>query len=89
MSAELAVELLKAMIFQAVQLATPILLAAMLIGLGISLFQAVTSIHEQTLTFVPKTIGILSILIVLMPWMLRSLVEFAAAMIQKMPQMAR
>ena len=58
MNPEFAVDLLKTMIFQAVTLATPILVTAMVIGLAISLFQAVTAIQEATLTLVPKTLGI-------------------------------
>lgn len=89
MNPEFAVELLKSMMFQAVTLATPILVTAMVIGLGISLFQAVTTIHEQTLTFVPKTLGIVALLIVLLPWMLRSITEFTTMIIEKMPQMVQ
>jgi flagellar biosynthetic protein FliQ len=73
----------------AVTLASPILLTAMAIGLAVSLFQSVTSIQEQTLTFVPKALAIVALLILLMPWMLRTLVEFAAGMISKMPQMVQ
>ena len=87
MNAEFAVELLKTMMFQAVSLAAPILLAAMIIGLAISLFQAVTSIHEQTLTFVPKALAIVALLVFLLPWMLRSAIEFTTAIIEKIPQM--
>jgi flagellar biosynthetic protein FliQ len=61
----------------------------MAIGLAVSLFQSVTSIQEQTLSFVPKALGILSLLILLMPWILRTLIEFTTAMIEKMPQMVR
>ena len=89
MNAALATDLLKILMTNAVTLATPILVTAMLIGLAVSLFQSVTSIQEQTLTFVPKVLGIVAILILLMPWMLRTLVEYAAAMISKMPQMAQ
>jgi flagellar biosynthesis protein FliQ len=89
MNPEFATEILKNLMFQAVSLAAPILLTAMVIGLGISLFQSVTSIQEQTLTFVPKALGIVGLLVVLMPWMLRTLVEFTTAIIQKMPQMVQ
>jgi flagellar biosynthetic protein FliQ len=89
MNPEFAVELLKTMIFQAVSLAAPILVTGMIIGLGISLFQAVTTIHEQTLTFVPKALGIVVVLVVLLPWMLRMCVEFTTLVIQKMPQMVK
>jgi flagellar biosynthetic protein FliQ len=89
MNPQFAAELLKALMLQSVAIATPILLTAMTIGLAVSLFQSVTSIQEPTLAFVPKALGIVALLIVLMPWMLRTLVEFTTAMIEKMPQMVR
>jgi flagellar biosynthetic protein FliQ len=89
MNAAFATDLLKTLMLEAVTLATPILLTAMVIGLAVSLFQSVTSIQEQTLTFVPKTLAIVALLILLLPWMLRTLVEFAATMIGKMPQMVQ
>lgn len=89
MNPEFAIEVLKAMMFQAVALAAPFLGAAMLIGLAVSLFQAVTSISEQTLSFVPKALGVLALLLVLLPWIVRSLVEFTSAIIEKMPQMVQ
>ena len=88
MNPEYAADLLKTLIYQAVTLAAPILLTAMLVGLAISLFQSVTSIHEQSLTFVPKAMAIVGLLVVIMPWMLRTLVEYSTAVIQKMPEMA-
>jgi flagellar biosynthetic protein FliQ len=89
MNPEFAADLLKTLMFEAVTLASPILMTAMAIGLLISLFQSVTSIQEQTLTFVPKALCIVGLLVVLMPWMLRSLMEFTTAVIQKMPQMVQ
>ena len=87
MNPELAIELVKSLIFQAVSLATPILMTALAIGLGISVFQAVTSIHEQTLSFVPKALGVLALIVVLLPWIVRTLIEFTKSIIEKMPQM--
>ncbi len=87
MTPEFAIEVLKATMFQAVTLAAPILLTAMIIGLLISLFQAVTSISEATLTFVPKALGIVALLAILLPWMLRTIIDFATAMIERIPQM--
>lgn len=87
MNPEFAVELVKNMMFQAVVLAAPILLTAMAIGLAVSLFQAVTSIQEQTLSFVPKALGIVGLLMVLLPWMLRITLEFIRAVFEKIPQM--
>ena len=87
MNPEFAVEILKTTMFQAVSLAAPILLVAMIIGLFISLFQAVTSIHEQTLTFVPKALGVIAVLVLLLPWILRTIMQFTTAVIEKIPQM--
>ena len=89
MNAAQAADLLKMLITTAVTLAAPVLLTAMVIGLAVSLFQSVTSIQEQTLTFVPKALAIVGLLVLLLPWILRTLVEFTAAMIQKMPQMVQ
>ncbi|HUI06956.1 MAG TPA: flagellar biosynthesis protein FliQ [Verrucomicrobiae bacterium] len=87
MDAGFAVELLRTMVFQAVALTAPLLLVGMIIGLGVSLFQAVTSIHEQTLTFVPKALGVIGVLLLLLPWMLQTTIQFTTAVIEKMPQM--
>jgi flagellar biosynthetic protein FliQ len=87
MNPEFATELIKLMMFQAVTLAAPILVTAMVVGLVVSLFQAVTTIHEQTLAFVPKALAIVGVIVVLLPWMLRSIIEFTTAVFQKMPQM--
>jgi flagellar biosynthetic protein FliQ len=89
MNPEFAAEMLKNLMTEAVTLATPILMAGLTVGLMISLFQSVTSIQEQTLTFVPKAMAIVGMLILLLPWMLRSMMEFTTTVIQKMPQMAQ
>lgn len=89
MTPEFAVELVKNLMFQAIALASPILMVAMTVGLSVSLFQAVTSIHEQTLSFVPKALGIVGVTIVLLPWLLRTTIEFTTAVFQKIPEMVR
>jgi flagellar biosynthetic protein FliQ len=87
MNPEFAIELVKTLMFQVVTLAAPVLLTAMVVGLAISLFQAVTTIHEQTLTFVPKALAVVGVLVLMLPWMMRSLLEFTTAVIEKIPQM--
>ncbi len=89
MNPEFAIELLKNMMFEALALAAPFLITAMVVGLAISLFQAVTSIHEQTLAFVPKALAIVGVLLLMLPWMVRSMVEFTTAVIEKIPQMVQ
>lgn len=58
------------------KLSAPLLLVSILIGLVVSIFQAATQIHEQTLTFVPKIIAIVLLLAVSGSWMLTNLTEF-------------
>jgi flagellar biosynthesis protein FliQ len=89
MNPEFAIELLKNTMFQALALAAPFLITAMVVGLAISLFQAVTTIHEQTLAFVPKALAVVAVLLLLLPWLVRSLVEFTTAVIEKIPQMVQ
>lgn len=89
MTPEFAIDLLKNLMWQATIIAAPVLITGMCIGLCVSLFQTVTSIQEQTLTFVPKALGVCAVLAVALPWMIRTLVEFTIVIIQQMPQMAR
>lgn len=60
----------------AIMVAAPILLVSIVVGLAVSIFQATTHIQEQTLTFVPKVLAILGVLIIFGPWMLTVLTEF-------------
>jgi len=66
-----AVNLIRGGALQALMIAAPLLLVGLLVGLIISIFQATTSIQEQTLTFVPKIAAILGALILFGPWTLR------------------
>ncbi len=63
-------------IWTIVETAMPVLLISMIVGLVISLFQTITSIQEQTLTFVPKMLSIFITLLVLGNWMLNTIVKF-------------
>ncbi len=80
-----ALELTRRAIIVAMQLTLPILTVSLIIGVIVSLFQAVTQIQEQTLTFVPKVIVISLALIALGPWMLHTLVGFTAGLIHSLP----
>ncbi len=63
-------------LFLIIKVAAPVLLISLAVGLLISIFQTVTSIQEQTLTFVPKIISIFLAIILLGHWMLNNLVEY-------------
>lgn len=75
-------------IFQLLVAVAPTLVIAMTTGLIISIFQATTSIQEQTLTFVPKIAAILLSLLFFGPWMMQMLIQYTVNLIQQIPQMA-
>ncbi len=66
------------------KLAGPIMLSGLLIGLIIALFQALTTIQEMTLTFVPKILVIFASLIVFLPFMMTTLIEFSQQLFELM-----
>lgn len=70
----------------ALMLALPGLLAGMLMGLGVSIFQATTQINEMTLSFIPKIIAVVIVIILTMPWMLQEINDFATMVINMIPQ---
>ncbi len=57
----------------------PMLVAALVVGLAVAIFQATTQIQEQTLAFVPKIIAVFLVLIIIGPWIMATLTEFAYA----------
>lgn len=80
MNVDQAVDLVREALTLMLLTSSPILAAALVIGLIISLFQAVTQIQEQTLSFVPKIVGMAIVTMLCAPWMTRLMVEFAARM---------
>lgn len=71
------------------ELSAPILIISMIVGLAISIFQAVTQIQEMTLTFVPKILVSIAVLVVFGPWMLTVLMDFTTSLITNIPQYIR
>jgi flagellar biosynthetic protein FliQ len=67
--------------------AAPLLMVALLIGLVVSIFQAATQINEQTLSFIPKLVGIFVTLIVAGPWMLSIMLDYMREMFTGIPSM--
>ena len=63
----------------------PVLLVVLGVGLLVSIFQAATQIHEQTLSFVPKIVAAVAVLAIAGPWMLTSLVEYLQRTLQAIP----
>jgi flagellar biosynthesis protein FliQ len=71
----------------ALKIAGPLLLVALVIGLLVSVFQAVTQIQEQSLTLIPKIVGVAVVIVVLGPWMLGQLVSYTAELYTAIPSM--
>lgn len=67
----------------------PMLILGMLVGLVISIFQATTQIHEQTLSFVPKIVAVLIAMLAFGPWMLTKLVDFTSNLLSNLPLYTR
>ncbi len=84
-----AVNIVRTAVLYILLVSAPTLLIGMSVGLVISIFQATTSIQEQTLTFVPKIIAILGAVVLFGPWMLRMLVQFTVNIINQIPMMIR
>lgn len=74
------VELVRDVLLLTLRVGGPVLVVGVLIGLVISLFQSLTSIQDQTLSFVPKILGMLLVSLVLLPWMVIQLVDFTIEM---------
>jgi flagellar biosynthetic protein FliQ len=77
MTEEMVMQIGQNAITTMVYLAGPVLLAAMAVGIVISILQAITQINEQTLTFIPKMIAVILTLVIMAPWMLRVLQDYA------------
>lgn len=80
MSLEQAIDIVRETLTLMLLLSLPILAAALLIGLAVSLLQAVTQVQEQTLSFVPKIIGMGLAAILVMPWITGQIMDFATRM---------
>ncbi len=76
MTPEMVITIGREAIFTMLLVAAPMLLSGLLIGLIISIFQAVTQVHEMTLTFIPKIVIVALSLLIFMPWMINQILDF-------------
>ena len=84
---DIVVTLLQKMFILTLQMSVPVLLIGVIIGLMVSIFQTVTQIQESTLTFVPKIVGCVLLLIFLMPWMFDVFVSTVNEFMSMIPQL--
>lgn len=76
MTVDVATDLARDAVLITLLVSMPTMLVGMIIGLMVSLFQSVTSIQEQTLSFVPKILVTLMVVVVTMPWIIEQIVEY-------------
>ncbi|HEY4130642.1 MAG TPA: flagellar biosynthesis protein FliQ [Gemmatimonadaceae bacterium] len=87
MSHALVIDLARNAIMLALLISGPMLIVALIVGLTVSVLQAVTQIQEQTLAFVPKLIGVSAVFLLALPWVLQLLVKYTTELFRSLPSM--
>lgn len=85
MSGPLAIDYIRHAIYLALMVAAPMLVTALVIGVLVSLFQAITQLQEQTLTFIPKLICVTGVFIFMLPWILSQLTGYLSTVLRSLP----
>jgi flagellar biosynthetic protein FliQ len=85
MNAQMVLSMGQDALLMLLMVSAPVLGAALLVGLLVSIFQAVTQIHEATLAFVPKLVAVIAVFAIAGPWMLTMLVEYIRRILESIP----
>jgi len=88
MTPGLAVDLLQRALTLVVTVGGPLLLTALVVGVVVSLIQAVTQVQEQSLTFIPKLLCTALVFLIALPWMMRAMVAFTVQLLRGLPGVA-
>ncbi len=80
MTQELVLYIATQAIYTVLKVTAPMLLAGLVVGIVVGLFQAVTQIHEMTLTFIPKILAVAATLVICLPWILDTILSFIREM---------
>ena len=86
MSVDQSVDIVKGLMMLCLKVSVPFLLSAMIIGLLVSFFQAITSLQEQTLTFVPKALVVVVVVFILFPWLINTIMDYTVETFNRMSQ---
>lgn len=89
MENEFAIEVVNQAIKVTLMLSAPMLLGALVVGVVVSIFQAVTQINEQTLSFIPKILVIIATLVIFSPWMMETMVSYTQDLFTSIPELIR
>jgi flagellar biosynthetic protein FliQ len=87
MDADIAVDLGRQALLTALLIGGPILLVGLVIGLLVGLLQALTQVQDQTISFVPKIVGMVAALAVCLPWLLQIMLEYSEDLITNIPRL--
>lgn len=85
MTPEYAIKLGQDTLVLVLSIAGPMLIVALIVGLGIAIFQAVTQIHEMTLTFIPKILAVAAVIALMLPWTIRRMIDFTVGLLSSIP----
>ena len=86
MTADVVIDMAREVVWVIVKTSAPMLIVSLVVGLIISIFQTITSIQEQTLTFVPKFIAIMAVMVLAGGWILNSMSDLFVQLVQSIPQ---
>lgn len=86
MSVDQSIDIVKGLMMLCLKVSVPFLLSAMIIGLLVSFFQAITSLQEQTLTFVPKALVVVVVVFILFPWLMNTMMDYTVETFNRMSQ---
>ena len=86
MTADVVIGIAREVVWVIVKTSAPMLIVSLVVGLIISIFQTITSIQEQTLTFVPKFIAIMAVMVLAGGWILNSMSDLFVQLVQSIPQ---
>ena len=89
MDNEFAIEVISQAMKVTLMLSAPMLLSALVVGILVSIFQAVTQINEQTLSFIPKILVIIAALVIFSPWMMETMVSYTQDLFVSIPELVR
>lgn len=87
MSPDVSLHLFAQLLWKAVAISAPLLLTVLSVGLAVSIFQVVTQIQEMSLTFIPKLLASVAVLVLAGPWMLGQLIAYSAALFRMIPRL--
>lgn len=87
MTPDVSLRLFAQLMWKAAAVSAPLLLTVLVVGLAVSIFQVVTQIQEMSLTFIPKLLASIAVLVLAGPWMLGQLLSYSSALIRSIPRL--